>query len=288
LAKLGVITDGIDRDLDVALSALTDLGLGYAELQFLWDKEVGDLTAPEMKRVKALVAAYEVKVPCISRYLFGHAIVGDTAVGDSVHRAEMHALERCIAMAQELDCPLVRIQSFKKEMILFGGGGFEQRIPTLDAWDRFIGLIEPAVALAEREQATLVVETANSGLVHSAYLARKLIDRIGSCSLKVLWDPANGLYCAENPWPEGFEELQGGRIAHVHIKDQIVSMRKACIKACRLGEGQMGEMLEPIATALRRDNYDGVICLEAVYRPDGGAFVDGFRASAMRFKEVFG
>jgi len=33
--KLGVITDGIDRDLEHALKVMNETGLEYAELQFV-------------------------------------------------------------------------------------------------------------------------------------------------------------------------------------------------------------------------------------------------------------
>ena len=46
--KLGVITDGIDRDLEHALRVMNETGLEYAELQFVWDKEIGDHTPEEI------------------------------------------------------------------------------------------------------------------------------------------------------------------------------------------------------------------------------------------------
>ena len=46
--KLGVITDGISRDFEHALDVMNELGLRHAELQFLWDKEVGDLDDAEI------------------------------------------------------------------------------------------------------------------------------------------------------------------------------------------------------------------------------------------------
>ena len=42
--KLGVITDGISRDLEHALQVMQEFGVQYAELQFIWEKEIGDQT----------------------------------------------------------------------------------------------------------------------------------------------------------------------------------------------------------------------------------------------------
>ena len=104
-AKLGVITDGISRDFERALGVMTKAGLEYAELQFLWDKEVGDLDADELARVKRLVSDYEVKVACISRHNFVGMGVNQTEVGDEQYKCHMDGLKRCIEMAQELECP---------------------------------------------------------------------------------------------------------------------------------------------------------------------------------------
>ena len=48
--KLGVITDGISRDLEHALQVMNETGLDYAELQFIWDKEIGDQTPEEIEK----------------------------------------------------------------------------------------------------------------------------------------------------------------------------------------------------------------------------------------------
>ena len=49
MAKLGVIADGISQNFEQVLDVMNEFELEYAELQFLWDKEVGDLSAAEVK-----------------------------------------------------------------------------------------------------------------------------------------------------------------------------------------------------------------------------------------------
>ena len=46
--KLGVICDGISRDLTRAIDVMDEFDLTYAELQFVGDKEVGDHSAAEI------------------------------------------------------------------------------------------------------------------------------------------------------------------------------------------------------------------------------------------------
>ena len=111
MANLGVITDGISRDFERALTVMNESGLEYAELQFLWDKEVGDLQDAEMTRVENLAAAHKVKVSCISRHIFGGLLLGDLEKNSPAYLAQIDALRRCIEMAKGLDCPLVRVMS---------------------------------------------------------------------------------------------------------------------------------------------------------------------------------
>ena len=55
MAKLGVITDGISTDFEHALKVMSDNGLDQAELQYLWDKEVGDMSKSEIDKAEELL-----------------------------------------------------------------------------------------------------------------------------------------------------------------------------------------------------------------------------------------
>ncbi|MDA2928632.1 sugar phosphate isomerase/epimerase [Acidobacteria bacterium AH-259-O06] len=288
MAKLGVITDGISPDFEHALEVMKEAELEYAGLQFLWDKEVGDLDDAEMARAHTLVESYGVQVSCISRHNFAGMLVGETEVGDAKHAKHMDRLRRCIEMAKAFGAPLVRIMSFRREMILFGRKGADHWIVSKGAWDKLLKLLEPPVQLAEDEDVMLVLETGNNAMIPSGYLGRKLIDNLGSSHLKILWDPCNSLYANEPTYPDGYKALGVEGLEHIHIKDARVDMLKATVEFCELGAGDMAPYLEPLAADLKKDGYQGVISLESVYRPDGGDFEDGFRASVGEFKRLFG
>ena len=53
--KLGVITDGISQDAETAFRTLKEHGLEYAELQFVYEKEIGEQTPEEVKKIKDLI-----------------------------------------------------------------------------------------------------------------------------------------------------------------------------------------------------------------------------------------
>lgn len=287
MATLSVITDGISREFEYALDVMLEHGLRHAELQYLWDKEVGDLSEAQIGRVQELVWTRGIEVICVSRHIFAGLPVGQTEVGDSAHQGQMAALRNCIDTAKALGCNLVRIMSFRKEMILFGSGGAEQWNVATGAWDKLKLLLGPALQLAEDSGVTLVVETGNNAMVTSGYLGRKLVDEMGSTHLRVLWDPGNSLYCAEPAIPDGYETLRGC-LGHVHIKDLLVDIPKATVQQVRYGDGHMARYFTRIAAALKDDSYAGAVSLESVYRPLGGSFEEGFRASFPAFRETFG
>ena len=285
--KLGVICDGISRDLKHALTVMDEFGLDYAELQFVWDKEVGDHSPEQIAEIKALLAAHGKPVSCLSRHIFAGMTTANRP-GDALHTQHMDALKRVIAMAQELGAPLVRIMTSKKEQILWGRNGAEQWNVAKGAWETLPPLIAPAVELARAEGVVLVVETGNGTMVNSNYTARKLIDDLGAKDvLKVLWDPANNCWCHELAWPDGYEEVRDGYLGHVHIKDVQVDTPRATLEVRPMGQGQLAPMFQPIAEALRADGYDGVVSFESVYHPGDGDFEAGFRQCIGVFKQIF-
>lgn len=287
MPKLGVITDGISREFEHALTVMNETGLKYAELQYLWDKEVGDLNDAEITKAQSLIKSYEMQVSCVSRHNFAGMLVGDTEVGDENYNRHMNSLQRCIDMALELDTNVVRIMSFRREMILFGSMGADHWVTSTGAWDKLLKLLELPVKLAEEKNINLVLETGNNAMVPSAWLGKKLINDIGSDRLRILWDPANSLYANEPTYPDGWEALKDGYIGHFHIKDAKVNMAHAHVEFCEMGKGDMAPYLEPLANEMKLNNYNGYISLESVYRPEGGSFEDGYRASLPKFKELF-
>ncbi len=286
--KLGVITDGISRDFGHALTVMDEFGLEYAELQFLWDNEVGDLDADERRRALELVKNHGKKVSCISRHVFA-GMPMTTRPGDELHTRHMDGLKRCIDMAHQFASPLVRIMSGRKEAILWGAHGAETWNVAKGAWDALLPLVAPAVELAKSEGVALVVETGNGTMVNSCWTGRKLIDDLDAKdTLKILWDPANNCWAHETAYPDGYETMKGGYLGHVHIKDVQVDTPRAHLEVREMGKGQLADQFEPMAGALRADGHDGVISFESVYHPGTGDFEAGFRACIGTFQQIFG
>jgi sugar phosphate isomerase/epimerase len=285
--KLGVICDGISRDLGHALNVMDAFDLTYAELQFVGDKEVGDHTPPEIRDIHQMLQDHGKPVSCLSRHVFAGLTTANSP-GDDAHTKHMDALKRVIEMAHIVQSPLVRIMTNKKEQILWGHGGAEKWNVAHGAWDKTLPLIAPAVDLARAEGITLAVETGNGTMVNSNYTARKLIDDLNAKDvLKVLWDPANNCWCHERAFPDGYDAVKDGYLGHIHIKDVLVDTPRATLTVKPMGEGQLADQFAPMAAALRKDNYDGVISFESVYHPGNDDYEAGFRQNIGYFKELF-
>ena len=285
--KLGVISDGISRDLKHAVDVMDEFDLTYAELQFVGDMEVGDHTADQIRGIDMLLRDRGKAVSCLSRHIFAGMTVANTP-GDDLHTKHMDALKRVIDMAQVVESPLVRIMTPKKEQILWGKNGAEKWNVAHGAWDAQLPLIAPAVDVARDAGVTLVVETGNGTMVNSNYTARKLIDDLDAKDvLQVLWDPANNCWCHEQAFPRGYAEVKDGYLGHVHIKDVWVDTPRATLEVREIGQGQLADQFQPMADALHADGYDGVVSFESVYHTGDGDFEKGFRACIDRFKAHF-
>lgn len=288
MKRLGVISDGISRDVRVAAETARAAGLSDIEFQYMWEFEVGDLPADKRREARVLVDDNGLQVSCISRHIFARQTVHIERASKE-YRGEMDALKRCIDFAHELGASTVRIMSCRRETILFGGGGAEQWVVANDAWSKLKKLLEAPLELARREQVKLVIETGNGTMINSAYTMGRLIDELDARGLLLaLWDPCNALYCGEAPCPDGAQALAGGKVGHVHIKDAVVMPQRATVNFCRLGEGHMAKHLQGIADFLRAENYAGSISLESTYRPPGRDFADGFGESLPLFMKIYG
>ncbi len=286
--NLGVICDGISRDLAHAVDVMDEFGLTHAELQFVGEKEVGEHSAQEIREIDALLRDRGKPVSCLSRHVFA-GMTKDNRPGDDLHTRHLDALKRVIDMAHVVGSPLVRIMTPKKEQILWGSHGAEKWNVAHGAWDAMLPLVAPAADLARAEGVTLVVETGNGTMVNSNYTARRLIDDLDAKDvLKVLWDPANNCWCHERAWPDGYEEVKDGYLGHVHIKDVQVDTPRATLEVREMGKGQLADQFAPMAQSLRDDGYDGAISFESVYHPGDGDFEAGFRRCIGTFLEHFG
>ena len=288
--KLGAITNGIDYNLEKALRIMQYHGLEQVELQFIGSKpdgEIGNQSEEDIYAIKELVDSFRMQVCSLTRHLFQGPNVATVAIDSEFIHTQMKYLKKLIHFATILNCPIIRTMSFAKTMIIHGyDGADEWNAGNNTSWNKLLQLMEIPVHYAEDNDVILAVETGNNAMITSGYLAKKLIDDLGTKNLKVMWDPANSLFCNDIPFPDAYQEIKDV-LGHIHIKDVKVNIPHATVRCCPLGKGDMAQYLEPLADALKKDAYNGVISLESVYRPSEGDYIDGFNESIETFKKIF-
>ncbi len=93
------------------------------------------------------------------------------------------------------------------------------------SWLDLCNSLENALSLAELNQVHLLIETELSNVINSTLKAKKLLDELQNCLLKIVFDPANLYEIAtadeiQDMISEGIE-LLGDRIEIVHAKDRL-------------------------------------------------------------------
>ena len=109
-----------------------------------------------------------------------------------------------------------------------------------EALEIFIENLKPVVECAERFGVILAIEPVYKHIVYCPERARKVLDRIGSPNLQIIFDPVNLLH------PDNLDrrdeviaeaiDLLGPDIAVIHLKDYTVSGDELKATGCGLGE----------------------------------------------------
>ena len=261
--KLSAITDEISMDLARALDVMTEYGGCGAELRGVWGKNIADLSSAEVRRAKEILDEKGFVASAIASPFFKCALTDDEA-GETgqTHLAatrslsdQLTLLERLIEFAEVLDTRLIRVFSFWRRGPL-----------TAEIEDRIVEAFREPVKTAAERGVILGLENEHDCYVSTGVETGRVIGRVNSPYLKVVWDPGNAFFAGDiPPFPDGYEAVRG-QVAHVHVKD-AVRMPSGEDKFVVVGEGSIdypGQF-----AALKADGYDGFISLETHYRSEG-------------------
>lgn len=269
--NLAAITDEISQDLAYALDVLAEYGATGAEIRGVWGTNIADLSRDDVLRAKELIDERGFTVPALSTPFFKCDIDAETAdEAGPLHLArpralsdQMDVLRRCIDSAHIFGTTKLRVFSFWKKTPF-----------TPEIEERIIDAFDEPLALAQSEGITLLLENEHSCYIGTGAETGRIVERINSPALKVVWDPGNAFAAGEVPYPYGYEAVKS-MIGHVHIKDGRIEQteRGPQVRFCVIGEGEI-DYRGQIA-ALRADGYNGFLSLETHYKPETGSGPDG-------------
>jgi sugar phosphate isomerase/epimerase len=260
--RLCVITDEISQNVAHALSVMVEYGCTEAELRNVYNTYIVDADNDLLQRVENDLKQAGMTVPCIDTPLFKCDLPGvktgnGGAVGP-VHNArnrtsdeQMHLLQRAIDLCKRFDAPFIRIFSFWKQGSL-----------TPDIEDRIADALVRPCEVAARAGVTLLLENEHSCYLGTGKETARVIEKVGSPALKMVWDPGNAYMAGEQPFPSGYASARAHTI-HLHIKDAHASA-EGKLEWTVVGEGDI-DYLQQFA-ALKADGYSGSVSLETHYR----------------------
>ncbi|CAA9559825.1 MAG: FIG00468870: hypothetical protein [uncultured Thermomicrobiales bacterium] len=253
--QLSAFADEIDPDLDRQLDVLAGEAISRLDLRAAWHTNVLDLGDDELTRVATALTAGGVRVATVA------SPIGKIPIGDDFD-AHLVRFRRALAVADRLDCRVIRVFSF---FIPPGDDPARHREAVLDRLGRL-------TREAEAAGVTLLHENEKEIYGDTPTRCHDLLATLASPSLRAVWDPANFVQCGVRPFAEGYELLRPF-VAAVHVKDA----RLGSGEVVPAGEGD-GGWRETIA-ALRASGFDGVFSLEP-HLTAGGIF-SGFTGPAL-------
>jgi len=273
--KLGIITDEITQQLETALDFITSYHLHYCELREIWSHNLINASPADLDRAGKLIRDHGLTVSDIASPIFkwnlpqmpAQAEKRDTFNANFTEADSDELLKRSFELAHRLGSQKVRIFSYWR---------VEQ---PEKAYPYVRDRLERAAELASSHGILLVLENEHTCNIGTGKELGRLLDDIGSASLKANWDPANAVMLGEVPYPDGYRAVLGtsvSRIGHMHVKD--VSKDAAGKREWAPVGGGMVDWRGQFE-ALKRDGYNETISLETHYRRPDGNTVESTRES---------
>ena len=274
--SLSLVAEEMGDDFERALKGACSMGISELEFGSLWGDRIDTVPFERMVIAREMLDRAGLSVRILSTGAFKPVNL------EAVDREHIHTdpnviehlrlLNTTIEAAGFFGAPLVRIFTFRRDTIpALGnpsprepdGGDFPDEI-----LDKIAIALEPALQFAERKGVALAVENVRSCWCNSGKNTARLLERVQSPWLKVIWDPANAYVSGETKVVETGYRLVKPSIAHIHLKDAVVvDNQTGLIEWEKIGAGECD-----IATqlrALRDDGYDGCLSIETHWNPAG-------------------
>lgn len=207
--KLAINTDAISQDFETAVILALEWGIDRFELKRIHHKRVPDVTADEIKIIKSIINAKQVKLCSLAPGLFKSRLDAKFII------EENRKLELSLNLAEELEVD---------RLIVFGFDRDTERTP-----DEAVSQITDVLgAAAERTRARgcrLCLENERNQWTEDPRILARVMSGVNSPALKVNWDPGNVIGTRTvGPYPEGYKMIREW-IGHLHIKDLLVDSK---------------------------------------------------------------
>lgn len=272
--ELCLVAEEIGDDFARVITSARSMGIEEIELGSLWGDNIDEIPFGRLVDARDMLRDNGMRVRMVATQAFKTVFLGSVDVEDipsDPHYGEhMDLFRTSVEAAIFFGAPLVRVFSFRREGMV-GLGNPSPRLPWGGAFpdemvDRVAAGLEPAVRLAKDGGLVVALENVRSCWCDSGRNTGKLLERIGSSSLRAIWDPANAYVSGEKDAAEVGYKAVRPFVAHVHLKDAVVEdVETGLTRWERIGDGSVG--LGAQLEALQGDPFDGCISLETHWAP---------------------
>lgn len=265
--RLGAINDELSSDLVRGLDLAVELGLQEVEIHTVGRKCIEEASDEELRALQEMVVRRGLRVCNLSSTVFLRCHLDGREDAIELHSGfrsiaggytrHLQGLERALFCAQVLGAPWVRIFGFWRSAPL-----------SEDIYDQTSEKLFLPLQMAQTAGIPLILENCPHTPFDWGERAIRLVERLDSAWLRMLWDPCTGLRSGEPDILATYDRIRP-RLAHVHAKD--IHMNPASKRGhvyVPIGQGEMNWL--GILRRLAADRYPGVISLETHHLgPDG-------------------
>jgi sugar phosphate isomerase/epimerase len=258
--KLGVTTDEIDEDVNVAAQFLQEFNLQWAEVRNIWGKYNTAQPVDTVREAKTIFDKHKVKTSVLGTGFFKIALPEDSAKGRGILDNQWSLLDGAMERATILGTDKIRVFAFT-----YGKG----ETPTAKHYERIYELVGEAARRAKARNFRLALENVGGSYVSTGKEAAALLKHVKSENLGLTWDPNNAGASGEKAYPEGYKQLDPARIFHVHLRDYKKGA-DGKVEWCAVGDGEMDNVSQ--IRSLLGAGYKEAFTLETHYKhPQGKA-----------------
>ncbi|MEK6646170.1 MAG: sugar phosphate isomerase/epimerase family protein [Candidatus Firestonebacteria bacterium] len=271
--KLGIFTDEVSQELDVAIKLAKEFNLDSVEIRTVWNKSPHQLDNNDIDKIKQLLDSANLKISCIASPFLKCDIDNEKE-----YLEHIEIFKKCIIVAKKLGTNLIRGFTFWRK------GELEQY------YSKIIDKYKEPARIAKDENIIIAIENEASCFIGRGADLGKFLKDINSKNVLAVWDPANEIYDpkGENPYPDGYEHIKKFMI-HMHLKDAVHKGENSA-ECVEIGEGEIDFPSQ--FKELKTSGYNGYVSLETHWRakgnltesqmnrPGGGAFSESGEISS--------
>jgi L-ribulose-5-phosphate 3-epimerase len=279
--SIGAVTDEFSpADFDRALDAMADLGMTFAELRVVFDRNIIDLSDAEIDRARTMVETRGMRVLSIASPVLKCTLPDAPPVAPYIQQDvfgsaytfsdQPRLASRAFDIAERMGARIIRVFSYWRT------------VDPRECFDRVASALRNLADEAGRRGLIIGIENEHACNIATGEETSRLLSAVDHPALQVIWDPANAYVAGEIPFPEGYAQLSVSSIAHIHAKDCHVRDHVPVFGPL----GEMGIDWRGQLAALARDGYRGGVSLETHWGGPGGDKFQGSLICGRNLKEL--